>query len=749
MEPILYTTKHYKLMKKQLLNKMTSSDYSYEDKIYNKLGDICIKLKEYDQAKQYYKHSINNNSYNGDTFFKLGYLFNYHIIDVEKAKMMYNKCLEIDPCHQQCIFHLALWFKKVKCDINKAKQLMKKCYQIQDDKACVNYHLAKILIQENEQNYNDINHKNNILFLLNKAIEIKPSIAKYHFELGLFLESIGNYNQANHSYYTALTLIRFKDALILYKYSIFLIKYMNNKEKSLKYMKKACELNIKYRHDLILLSSTSNSIYNEPNHVIKLIIYDFTTVIQYWCLSKTINNSMKKLKTLKKKELISIFGGNDRIKTLKNHFDRVLSLNDRVNAKIATISFELFEIMKISLERIGLIKYFEFIIGTDTSLFIEKKCNIMYDIVKMKDVYRIFNKNEILYISANKENIKDVKDECLTYFINIDKIKPLFGPSLNDLQNVEYIINDPDYILQLNEIQNAESKMSSSLKEINEHLFLSMVKEIIQNKNSKHLDELITIKIVKEKQNIFDNYYKFYEFGKLFFHVVNASKNYEWWIVCNMMNEIFYFEQNDTELLRKYAKGLSGLRHIDAADSMYNKALQLDSQNYWTILGYGHHLLSINKYKKAQNVFFKAIRTSNYIIQDRNLYTAIAETMECLNETKKAEMYYKLAITFKKYILNHARNIKNYAHEKAHHCYGLFLMNQERCEEAEFQFEICLKNSPNKLKIYHRLRDVSDILNNAEKYNYYSNKISNIHKDSNQTNLNDYYEKIIQHHLNK
>jgi len=733
MARTLYKSKKYQLAMKTLLNELHSSNYRYKDKIYNKLADIHANLGEYDLAKKYYECSIHENSKNDDILLKFGIIFDYHLNLISKAHNMYEKCLVMNSSNQACLFRYSLFMKYKRNNLDKSKELMIKCIQINNNIACVNYHLAKILIEEMEQKY--IYNIENILNLLYKTIQLQPNIIKYHYELAIFLQYVHRFNEANHSYKMSLKLAKYRDASILVRYAWFLIDCMKNKKESMKYMALACELNDKYEHDLNELTLQPDLRLNVSTEYIKLIIYDFNTFIKYHCVTEKKNNSIQQLKYLSKKDLIVTFGGNDRIAMLKDHFDNIISIYP--NVKFAILSFETYSNISVSLEKIGLYDYFNIIIGTDTSAYLENTKNKIYDILRLKDMYKIFNQKEVLYISTHAEKyINEINDECLIYLIDLEKNKPIPGPSLNDLRQIESIIKDPTSIFETyNNISIEKYDESYSLKKVNLSLFLSIQREIIQNKNRKSLYELKTMKkLIEKNDEICHNFYDYVKFGELWKEVITACSRGNWWIVCNLTLDVFNLEQNDAELLRKYAKSLSKLKHIKEAENAYNKALEIDDNNYWTITSYGQHLLSINKYKEAHNIFLRAIKASKYIIQDRGLNMALARTWIHLNNPINAEIYYKRAIVPENEIKNrikYFKNIQNYAHpngityyEKAHYEYGVFLLDQFRYEEAEKQFEICLNNSSKNIKIHHRLMDISLKLNNYKKYKYHHDIIN-------------------------
>ena len=74
-----FFAKQFDEAKESILEIIESNQYQHNDRLYSKLGDICIELKEHENAKKYYCISLKENQENANTCNKLGSLFHYHL----------------------------------------------------------------------------------------------------------------------------------------------------------------------------------------------------------------------------------------------------------------------------------------------------------------------------------------------------------------------------------------------------------------------------------------------------------------------------------------------------------------------------------------------------------------------------------------------------------------------------------------------------------------------------------------------
>ena len=102
--------------KQTILNIIDGGQADY--KIFNKLGDVCLELKEYEDAYEYYHKSMTINATNPTIYIKLGNLCQNHFNEYTKAAKMYEHCLRLDPLNEECYFNFAkLLFKQNKKDL--------------------------------------------------------------------------------------------------------------------------------------------------------------------------------------------------------------------------------------------------------------------------------------------------------------------------------------------------------------------------------------------------------------------------------------------------------------------------------------------------------------------------------------------------------------------------------------------------------------------------------------------------------
>ena len=126
--------------------------------------------------------------------------------------------------------------------------------------------------------------------------------------------------------------------------------------------------------------------------------------------------------------------------------------------------------------------------------------------------------------------------------------------------------------------------------------------------------------------------------------VVQGERKENGWTTGHLLKELLHFAESD-RLYKRYAKCLSYLRHTDIADKMYDKALQLDPDHYWSLSSYGFHLFFTFRYTEAEEMFIRALRVSKYKQEDnKSICHGLARVYEELQQPHKAEKYYKLSI---------------------------------------------------------------------------------------------------------
>ena len=580
-----FTTKQYHKAKDTILKIIQSDEYDKNYKLYAKLGDVCTELKEYQNAHRYYQQSLNEQKENPNPklFIKMGNLFQYYLNDTIQSKSMYEKCLEIEPNNDQCLFNYANLMEHQNDD-EKAKKLYMKCLIINDEISCVNYRLAKLLIKENNPNNN-----NNIKKLLQKAVSLKPSNKRYAQELDLYLQSNSNITTSTrHTSHRAQS------------YEI---------------------------------------INDEP---IKLVIYEFESILTYWNLNKTVRGNIKEFYALRSRDINYIFGGHDRIDRIKMHFNRIRHFSKVI--KIVILSSTSSNIIITALKRIKLSLYFDEIIGNITA---NSKIS---SIVELKQKYKLFRANQTLYIDIDSQELnQSILKECRTFFVDIEESKPFFGFTPNDFKNIENIIAQKP-IKTFAEIRYDPNK---SLTKIDAKLYQGMVKEIFENQQhtKKPIDSLSCMQYAQQQAANNTDYDKFIAFGRKFAIVVRSQRYEDWWTAGHLLKELLSYEQGEPGLWRLYAKALSYLRHNNDAEKAYEQGIKIAPNSYRIWLSYAHHLLLNQHYHKAKDAFLKTMQIDEnkdykiYKGKSPTLCIGLARTLQELNENEKAEHYFKLTIS--------------------------------------------------------------------------------------------------------
>ena len=690
-----FDSQEYKHAIDVILQIINCGEYQNNDKLYYKLGEIYTILEEYTIAIEYYQQSLKLNDKNPNTYLKLGKLEHYHLNNYQQSKQMYEECLRLNNQHISCIFHLGklmLLFNK----FSEAETLFKKCLKIDSTKASLHYYLAIVLDKQHK-----INNQDNILYSLHKAMDLQPTIAKYHIEFAIYSEKIKKNHQANHSYKTVLMMINYSDPLLLAKYSYFLINSMNDNKNALKYLKKAYKLDAIYKDDYDILNERI-SMQKQHKYSIKLIVFDFETIILYREPKQLMDN-------LNVSDLKAIFGGNDRIIKLKE----ILQKGKDKNVKnIIFSTYKSNDTIYKSLKSLGLYKYIENIIGkNDISHFYTENKNKIYRIIKIKDDYSLNSSDEILYISGNLDDIVNVSDECKTYFVNSKNSYPFSGPNLYDFNQLNHIIDNPRYVIQNNVNHKFKYDESTSiLKRLNEDLLNRLTNEIINN--VKYNRPIKSMDDIHELQRIDSEYLRFIEFCDIFKTALVWYKNGNWWSAGYYLQRILQTEQSQFEIWMRFAKCCSYLKHIDAANAAYFIALRINPEHYDTNFSYSYHLLMCGYYKESKEQFIVTKNLSKFNVMNASLLVGLARSSEELREFDEAEKYYK----------NASNNSKIRYYEPAHYYYGCFLEKHERLSEAMEQFEICFNKSPNKFQNLLKICDISWKLNDSEKFEFFMKK---------------------------
>ena len=356
-----FAAKKYIECKQIILEIIESNEYDKNYKLYAKLGDISIGLNEYQTAKKYFQCSINEHPSNPNVLFKLARLLHEYLYEYNQAEILYEKSINLDPNNDQCLFHYGKLMEK-QMNFIKAKQLYQQCLQINDNKACVNFHLATLLMQD--EDYNNDKYIEN---LLKRAIEMQPKnlpCANYYFQFAIHSQKMKKLIQANDAYQMALKLSNNENKDILYQYANFLIHDIGDKENGAKYLEMASLLDvnitigINHGYQTKMQSSYPKlaSEYEIPTEKdFKLVIYEFESIISYWNLNVTVNENIEQLRYMTKQEIETAFGGTDRILRLSQHFDTILTASGDI--QIIIVSYTSSKIVTEAMQRVKLYDY--------------------------------------------------------------------------------------------------------------------------------------------------------------------------------------------------------------------------------------------------------------------------------------------------------------------------------------------------------------------------------------------------------
>ena len=269
-------------------------------------------------------------------------------------------------------------------------------------------------------------------------------------------------------------------------------------------------------------------------------------------------------------QLINIFGSRDRIQKLQNHLH---TIRNRGDVRIVILSSTRSDIIAEALRRVELNSYIDLIICSNDKSKLQHICTL-------KQQNNLSRQDEILYVDIKCDE-KEIQNECTAYLIDISKSKPMFGPSPADLDHIECIIYNKQYI---------------------PHVITRETE--IHPKEQPWLSAHILKELLKSKSNT-----------------------------------------NDPGLWRIYGKSLSLLRHVQDADYAYKKSLDIAPNIFKTRLSCGFHYLNHEQFRKAKDTFYVALRIYEQRMKLKitvNLCAGLARSLYKLNELKQAEHYFVL-----------------------------------------------------------------------------------------------------------
>lgn len=631
----------------------------FKTKLHLKLGEIFMKSERYEEAEKQYQFCMKENVKDPEIYYKSAYVNHYHLNNLGTAKEMYEICSKIAPTYTKCIFYYAKFYHYELNELQKAKELYLKCTASNNpEKACVFYHLAKLLIETNQ----DGNNNKSILYALRKAIQIQPDCAEYHHALASFLQNLGIYHQANYCYQQALDLTQISDDLIIENYIHFTTNCLQN-ENTFQYMKKICESSEgKYQYVWGTLTESKDD-------VIKATIYDYVVLFY----DQNVNQQMH----LNDQQIIHLFGGEDRIQELKQHFEEVTLKFERLCIILVASDHEyenvsrLLHISGLSISNVKIIK----------SISNDK----VVDITKTKDDCKFGDHETCLFISNDPQSITNTVNECKTYFLT------------NSLSH--YGLKQRDFRAIYEIISNHKMEENCEVAELLlNKLDTQLVDRIIKDcgRKQKCSDEIYTIITRKIKFNA--NYEKFFGFHNIVREAFDAVHQRKWWYASQLLEEALKFvdPSASVELLYRLAKCLSYLKQCAPAEKAYNQALAIDGNHYFVNFSYAMHNLTIDQPMKALKYFRKALGIEGFDHMAKSLSTGIARVYEKIGDSDQAEKFHKLS----------TNSIDNDMYVQGHYSYHLFLCKQRRYIEAREQLKICIQECPNSYDYNYQLGKV-------------------------------------------
>ena len=695
-----FVNKDFNKSKMILLEAIASNTFSHNHKYYHKLGDVCMELKEFNDAHAYYEQSISLDTSNPLVFIKLANLLNHHFNNPNEAEQILNKCHKSHPNNDQCLYNYAKLMEDK--DPETAIKLYRQCLDINDKRASVYHRLATILMRQSDDKSNQ---DNNIEYCLKRAISIQPNVANYHHQYAVHLQNVGKLNQANHQYQIALNLSNNTDTTMQCNYCIFLANCIGDKYQAMQYMKSiGLENDPQY---LQLQELVEDEKHEETKNVtIKLVIYDFA-VLTYLPLEINIDE----LNTMSHWDLITKFGGKGRVRQLRYHFENILDADQK--PMILILSHLSNEVTLKALERIKLSKeYFKDIVIASNDR--------VQDIIKLKDDHGVFLAEEILYVPDSKnlstEDTHNLFSQCSVYGIDGTLSKPLKGITLAHLQEIGCIVLGTEYHAESPNVYNKEYCLSQR----DAQLYKQITEEIQQNKgkNRVRINSLPSMKSVI-KADCKD----WMEFGYKYCQMLNRYTDERWWECAHILVSLLKLEWDAPELWLKYAKCCSYIGENDEADIAFKTAHRLGASSFSVLYEYGYHLFIKHWYEEAGELFGEALRLSKFEknASVRGLYVMMGRNAGKLGKLDEAEYFLRESVRNYPEDMIQSRDTEDYTNEyiKARYQYAKFLSKQNRYKEAKQELEICVANKT-KNSIYHySLADVLWHLGDNEGYKYH------------------------------
>lgn len=627
-------------------------------KAFGKLAEVCCKLNDLRNAKMYYLKSIElyNNAQNEEgkkiqikkkkmLYFKYAKFLHFDLKEYDEAESVYSKCIKMDKFDGDLYFHFAKFLTLIK-KYENAKKCYLQCLELSSSpKASIHFNFGMLL-------YYNLMDKKNGIYHIEKAVKIKPNIIQYHFEFALMLKNENDpkyYQRINECFETALKLTNYQNTEILVEFGMFLIKYMNQKEKGSKFMELAStfnenvviqkkEINVIRRHhikenkekEILNASNISSVMLNVSNdhhnyESLKYIVYDFDQTITFWDLYDFIHGDISFLFTMNDEDFSKIFGLRDRIRRISKHFEDISSKGIRIILLFVNRSNNYIDIVHEALKKVYLDKFFDEIIKIDGKNEVNDKLKY---IKYIKNNHQLKH-NEILYVDDNRKVIELMRNHCFSIIVPEQK-----GLRLRDIENIEKCLNIPT-----TNYSSFQSNLSSSWIAINGKLYYDIKTEIHRTDYDGNIDKLEVIQWLRNNQNM-DNYKDFFiEFATKYALLCYFSSKHDSWICHEILSILLEIEPFDSDLNGRMARDVNSLGDAQKAEEYYKKAIR--GRYISSFAAYGHFLLKQHRYNEGIEIFNKALKISPLSIKST---IAIGRLLTRLEDYENAEYWFKKAV---------------------------------------------------------------------------------------------------------
>ena len=245
-----YDDGHYEQAKNMLLQLVCS--YNHADQNYGsictKIADCCCKLHQLDEARKYINKALNTESLHPKTILQIGDLLHVELNDLIEAERVYAIHKTLKPDDALCMFKCAK-LEESKGNITMSFKMYKQCSE-KTDKACLKFHLARIRMKL--PGY-DVEAGET---MLQQLLFREPKIARYQMLAAKHMMQTEQYNKAKMKCLHASYLMNHQDPEIINQYNELSAKLQQLRQ------------------------------YN-----VKLVLYQFESVISYASVEQTTNNN--------------------------------------------------------------------------------------------------------------------------------------------------------------------------------------------------------------------------------------------------------------------------------------------------------------------------------------------------------------------------------------------------------------------------------------------------------------------------